>query len=140
MFSHETHLISRVVTPICLLTAGSSLYYLLEVLVRGWSHWSMAVCGGLCLLCIYDMNRRLSRAPLLFRALLGAGIITAVELMAGCLLNVWLGLNIWDYSGHTAHLWGQISLYASVRWFFLCLPVCGVCGLMKRYVFEYRAT
>lgn len=130
--------LSRAMAPVFLLTAGSSLYYLLEVLARGWSHWTMAVCGGLCLLLIYYMNRRLTRLPLLLRAASGALIITAVELAAGCFLNLGLGLAIWDYSGRAAHLWGQICLYASARWFLLCIPVCAGCGFVERHVFGDR--
>lgn len=127
--------ISRMTAPVFLLAAGGSLYYLLEVLLRGWSHWTMAVCGGLCLLFIYYMNSRLTQISLLLRAALGALIITAVELAAGYLLNIRLGLAIWDYSIYSAHLWGQICVFASVRWFLLCIPVCAGCGLMEKYVF-----
>ncbi len=127
--------VSRLTAPVFLLAAGSSLYYLLEVLMRGFSHWTMAVCGGLCLLFIYYMNRRMIKVSLLLRTVLGAAIITAVELAAGCLLNLGLGLDIWDYSGHAAHLWGQICLYASARWFLLCIPVCAGCGWLERHVF-----
>lgn len=126
---------TRIAAPVCLLSAGGSLYYLLEVLLRGFSHWTMAVCGGLCLLTIYYVNNRLLQVPLLLRAVLAAVIITAVELVAGCILNLWLGMAIWDYSGYSAHLWGQISLYASVRWILLCIPVCAGCGWVERHVF-----
>ncbi len=135
--THEnTSAPARFAAPVFLLSAGSSLYYLLEVLLRGFSHWTMAVCGGLCLLLIYYMNRRLTSEPLIFRALLGALIITAVELVAGCILNLWLGMAIWDYSVHSAHLWGQISLYASARWVLLCIPVSAGCGWVERHVFR----
>ncbi len=136
MHRTEKLTVSRLAAPVFLLTAGSSLYYLLEVLLRGFSHWTMAVCGGLCLLAIYYMNSRLIEFPLLLRASLAAAIITVVELAAGCLLNLGLGLNIWDYSGRAAHLWGQICLYASARWFLLSIPVCAGCGWMERHVFD----
>ena len=132
---HENAIVIRFAAPVFLLAAGSSLYYLLEILVRGWSHWTMAVCGGLCLLFIYYMNSSLAGAPLLLRAVLAAVIITAVELAAGCLLNLGLGLSIWDYSSHRFHLWGQISLYASARWVLLSIPVCAGCGWLESHVF-----
>ncbi len=125
----------RLTTPAFLLAAGSSLYYLLEYLLRGWSHWTMAVCGGICLLAIYYMNVRLADTPLLWRAAVGALIITAVELAAGYLLNIRLHLHIWDYSQHAGHFLGQISPYASVRWFLLCIPVSWGCRLLDRFVF-----
>ena len=135
MLHENTPSPSRFVAPVFLLSAGGSLYYLLEILLRGFSHWTMAVCGGLCLLFIYYMNSRLAQSSLLLRAALAALIITAVELAAGCLLNLGLGLSIWDYSSHRFHLWGQISLYASARWILLCIPVCLGCGWVERHVF-----
>lgn len=128
--------LAALLAPLFLLVAGGTLYYLLEVTVRGWSHWSMAICGGICLLGIYYMNRALDDTPLLLRAALGALLITAVELAAGCIVNLALGWRIWDYSAHFPHLWGQICLYASVRWVVLCIPVCLGCTALRRFVFE----
>ncbi len=128
--------LSALLAPLFLLVAGGTLYYLLEVTVRGWSHWSMAICGGICLLGIYYMNRALDDTPLLLRAALGALLITAVELAAGCIVNLTLGWRVWDYSMHPPHLWGQICLYASARWVILCVPVCLGCTALRRFVFE----
>ena len=127
--------LSPLLAPLFLLVAGGTLYYLLEVAVRGWSHWSMAICGGFCLLGIYYMNRALDDTPLLLRAALGALLITAVELAAGCIVNLALGWRVWDYSMHPPHLWGQICLYASARWVILCIPVCLGCTALRRFVF-----
>ena len=33
--------------------AGGLLYGLIEILWRGWTHWSMVLCGGLCFLVMY---------------------------------------------------------------------------------------
>ena len=135
MTESPSRIYSRACAPVCLTAAGGSLYYLLEILLRGFSHWTMAVCGGICLASIYYLDRALRESPLLLRAALGAAVITVVELAAGCLLNLHLGLAIWDYSLHRHHLWGQISIYASARWFLLCIPVCAGCGLLEKYVF-----
>lgn len=132
---HTAQSLGTPLTLACLLAAGGSLYYLLEYTLRGWSHWTMAICGGICLACIYYANHFLGSTPLLLRAAVGALIITVVELLAGYLLNVGLGMEIWDYSHHAVNLGGQISLYASARWFLLCIPVCLGCGVLERYVF-----
>lgn len=128
--------VARICFPLCLTAAGGALYYLIEVLFRGFSHWTMAICGGLCLTAIFYLSRALHRLPLILRALLATAVITAVELAAGYLLNIRLGMAIWDYSRHSHNLWGQISLYASTRWFLLCIPVCGVCRLLERLIFR----
>ena len=117
------------------LLCGGVLYYMLELLWRGRSHWSMALCGGLCFWFLYRMNRAYPRVPLPLRALGGALIITAVELIAGCILNLGLGLAVWDYSDMPLHFLGQICLPFSIIWFLLCFPISGLAYLIRRTVF-----
>lgn len=111
---------------------GATGYYALEVAFRGHSHWSMAICGGLCLCLIFLANRRLLRLPLLLRALVGALIITAVEFAAGCLLNLHLGWHVWDYSSLPYNLWGQIAPLYSALWFALSIPICLSFSLVEK--------
>ena len=51
------------------------------------------------------------------------GRATAAELAAGLVLNVWLGLGIWDYSGLFGNLWGQICPQFWALWCLLAGPV-----------------
>lgn len=113
-----------------LLAVGAGGYYIAEVLFRGYSHWTMAVCGGVCLLSIYHINKKMSGRGILIRALAGAGMITAVELICGCIVNLALEWNVWDYSHTPLNLWGQICLPFSLLWFAVCIPVCAVCSKM----------
>ena len=115
-----------------LLTVGGVGYFAIELAFRGFSHWSMAICGGVCLDAIYHMNRRWSKKPILLRAAAGAGIITAVELVCGCLVNLTFGLGVWDYSHLPLNLLGQICLPFSLLWCALCLPVCAVCSFVDQ--------
>jgi hypothetical protein len=91
---------------------GGVVYFSIEVLWRGWSHVTMAVCGALCLLFFYYMEEKIEfrRLPLLFKAAAGGIFITAVELLAGIVLNKILKLGIWDYSHMDFNLLGQISI------------------------------
>ena len=114
-----------------LLLVGGVGYYAIELAFRGRSHWSMALCGGICLSAIYHLNRRLRRRPLLLRACLGALIITAVEFCCGCIVNLSLGWRIWDYSRMPFQLLGQICLPFSLLWVALCLPVCAICSFIE---------
>lgn len=118
-----------------LLLCGGVLYYGAEVAFRGWSHWSMAVCGGLALLFLYRFNERWPRLSLPLRAFIGALAVTALEFCAGCVFNLWLGMKIWDYSNLPLQLLGQICLPFSVIWFAACFPVCGFCRLLRRKLF-----
>ena len=103
---------------------GGCGYYLMEILYRGHSHWSMAVCGGVCLLGICFINRRFLRLHAIFRAGLCALFITAVEFLTGCIVNLWLGLNVWSYNARPLNFMGQICLDFSLLWFILSLALC----------------
>ena len=101
--------------PLLLLCGGVG-YYGIETFFRGYSHWSMAICGAICFLGIYRINERWLFLPLWVRAIICAGLITSVELAAGCILNLWLGLGVWNYSEVPLNLWGQICLPFSLLW------------------------
>lgn len=120
--------LSKVFRDISLFCVGAFGYYGLEVLFRGYSHWSMALCGGLCLLSIYYMNRKLAKIKLAARALGGALIITAVELICGLIVNILLKWRVWDYSHMPMNLFGQICLPFTLLWFAMCIPICFVLG------------
>lgn len=58
--------------------------------------------------------------PLWLQAVVCAALVTLVEFCAGCVLNLWLGLDIWDYSALPLHLYGQVCLPFSLAWWVLC--------------------
>ncbi|MGB4440459.1 MAG: hypothetical protein WBJ13_14835 [Sedimentibacter sp.] len=106
-----------------LLAIGGLLYYLVEMLWRGYSHISMFVVGGICFILIGLINEHLSfQTPLWKQQLIAAVFVAGIEFIAGVILNVWLHLNIWDYSILPFDLLGQISLQYSILWFLLSLP------------------
>lgn len=111
---------------------GGIGYYLMEVAFRGYSHWTMGLCGGICLVGIYFINKKFSHLYAPIRAVMCAGLITAVEFLAGCILNLWLGLGIWDYSSLKFHLLGQVSLLFSCIWFAISLVICIVFSKIKQ--------
>lgn len=110
---------------------GSVIYSLLEIIWRGYTHWTMALTGGFCLSCIYAFNDRVPRAKLWQKCLVGTGVITASEFGVGMLVNRTLHWNVWDYSDMPMNLCGQICPVYSLLWFLLCIPAVGVCSAMK---------
>lgn len=102
---------------------GSFGYSLIEILWRGFTHWTMALTGGLCFLLIYRIDGRHAAERLPAKCLRGACCITAVEFLVGCLVNLKLKWKIWDYSDLFGNLLGQVCPLYSVLWFFLCIPV-----------------
>ena len=80
--------------------ALGAAYVVFETLFRGYSHPSMFVVGGLCGVLVGAINQapRFYRAPVIVQSVIGAVIVLAVEFVSGCVLNLWLGLDVWDYS------------------------------------------
>ncbi len=107
---------------------GASGYSLLEVLWRGYTHWTMSLTGGFCFLIIYLLNGILSSESMLFRSFVGACTITAVEFIVGITVNLILKWNVWDYSKVPFNLVGQVCLPYSVLWFLLCIPIIIICN------------
>lgn len=87
----------------------------LELLWRGRSHSSMFLAGGSCFLLLGGVERKLSRYPRAIRAAAGAGVITAVELATGLLINRQYA--VWDYRQMPLNLAGQICLPFSLLWY-----------------------
>lgn len=103
-----------------LAVTGGLLYVLLELLWRGRSHWTMFALGGLCFVALGLINEVLTwDMPLWQQMLLGACIVTALEFLTGCVVNLWLGWDVWDYSNLPGNILGQIS----PQFFALWLPV-----------------
>ena len=94
-------------------------YYLLEILWRGHSHITMFFVGGLCGLLIGLINEYTPKMPIILQMTIGTIIVTLFELITGYILNIKLGLNIWDYSNLMFNYKGQISLIFSILWFLL---------------------
>ena len=104
----------------CLFCIGGFLYNIIEVLWRGYSHWTMFFVGGACFNLIGRIHT-LCRKGLFQRCTLCALAVTAVEFVSGCLFNLKMKLNVWDYSGMFFNIKGQVCLLYSVLWGFLSL-------------------
>ncbi len=126
----------RIAEAAIVYTIGSLGYCLIEVLWRGYTHWSMAITGGICFFLLYQINARFAHRPLLWRCLAGAVTVTAVEFVVGCVVNLMLGWAVWDYSQMPMQLLGQVCLPFFLLWFLLCIPVLGMAGVLRNHVFK----
>lgn len=99
------------------------LYICLELLYRGRTHISMFFVGGLCGVLIGLINDNTPDIPLFYQCILGTTIVTLIEFISGCYLNIYLGLGVWDYSHVPFNLLGQVCLPFSIIWMFLSIPV-----------------
>ena len=109
---------------------GGVVYAILEVLWRGYPHWSMVLTGALCAAMLYPIRR--IGVPLVVRCLFGTVCITLTELAVGCVVNLWWKLDVWDYSAMPFHLWGQICPAYAALWFCLCPPAFWLCGQIRK--------
>ncbi len=115
-------LCNRTLKYILLFFVGGYSYSGLELLFRGYSHISMLIAGGICFILIGLINEVFHRKiSLISQMVISAFLITAVEFIAGLVVNVWLGLNIWDYSELPYNFMGQICLLYTNIWFVLSL-------------------
>ena len=100
---------------------GGSVYVGLELLWRGRSHISMYGAGGLSFLLLGKLGEK--KLPLPLRA--AAGIITAVELGTGLIVN--RDYRVWDYRQRRGNFLGQICPEYCALWGLLSL------GAMEAY-------
>ena len=86
----------------------------------------MFFAGGTCFLLL----GKLKPLPPWAKAVVGAGIITAVELAAGLLIN--RKYTVWDYRNAPFNFMGQICLPYSLLWMPVALAGIELYGLLDR--------
>ena len=102
-------------------------YFVLEGLYRfvlkggERPHIAMLAVGGLCCLVVGYINQipRFYHSPVWVQSLIGTAATLGIEYASGCVLNLWLGLGIWDYTGVVGNIHGQVCLPFAVAWFLL---------------------
>lgn len=115
--------------------AGAIIYMAIEVMYRGFTHWSMGILGGLSLVLIGLIDEVSEKEiPLLVQAPIASMIITLLEYYTGCIVNIRLGWNIWDYSNLPWNVDGQVCLLFSLIWMVLG-AVAVVIDNYMRYIF-----
>ena len=110
---------------------GAVCYGLIEIVWRGWTHWSMFFTGGACFVALYRVFAKIAHFSMLMRCFIGGAVITAFEFCSGCIFNKWLKLKVWDYSDRPFNLKGQICPLYSFMWMLLCIPVNAVCKRLR---------
>ena len=95
---------------------AGGIYLLIELAWRGYTHWSMLPLAAVIFVCAGLLDERENPPPFWAQVIIGAAIATALELAAGLILNVWLGLGVWDYSHLPGNLWGQICPQFTLAW------------------------
>lgn len=116
---------------------GGCVYFLIELLWRGHSHWTMVVMGGVCFILIGDINEFIPwNMPLILQGGIGSAVITSMELVCGVILNIWLKLDIWDYSTMPFNFLGQICLPFSLLWVALSIAAVILDDWLRYWLFK----
>jgi uncharacterized membrane protein len=120
-----------------LFLTGGFAYGTVEIISRGYSHISMFIAGGICFILIGLLNEGYRwNMSLVTQMAVSAIIITVVEFVIGLIVNVWLKLNVWDYSDRPYNLMGQVCPLNSIYWFFLSLLAILMDDYLRYYIFK----
>ena len=111
---------------------GGTVYMTLEFLWRGRSHGSMFLLGGLCFLLLGVLGGRFLGLPLWVKVVLGAAMITVLELLTGLAVNRQYA--VWDYRSMPFQFMGQICLPFSLLWMPLSLAGMQIYRAVSRWL------
>lgn len=126
----------KAIRPLILFVIGGLLYLLIELVFRGHTHWTMFFVGGLCFVLVGAINEVIPwDTPLVIQCVIGGVIITAVEFVSGCIINLWLGWAVWDYRDMPFNLLGQICLPFSLLWVLISAIAIVVDDYIRYYLF-----
>lgn len=101
------------------------VYFTLEGFWRGSANIIMLFIGGLCALLIGLLNEypQYYKLKIYQQSLIGTLIVLIIEFTSGIFFNVYLSLNLWNYSDTWGNLYGQICIPYAILWFIL-VPFC----------------
>ena len=102
---------------------GGGVYIIIEILYRGYSHWSMAIAGGVSFLLLHGLFSKFSGMHMILKLVACLIIISSVEFLVGYIVNMRFRWNIWDYSNHRYNLCGQVCLRYSLTWALFAIPI-----------------
>lgn len=109
-------------------------YSIIEILWRGYTHPSMILVGGLCGLLIGLLNERNKKANIIKQMVMSMAIVTLFEFIFGCFLNLYMNLNVWDYSDMKFNILGQICPQFAIAWFFLSYAVIKLDDILRDFL------
>lgn len=97
----------------------------------------MFFLGGVCFIAIGAINELFPWSlGFVWQSLIGAALVTALELVSGIILNLWLGLGVWDYSTMPCNLWGQICIPYSMAWVALSAVAIVIDDWLRHILFD----
>lgn len=130
-------IIANIIKELMLFTFGGAVYVLIECLWRGYSHPTMFIVGGICFVIVGLLNEMFTEEmSLLTQSVIGSIIITIVEFISGYILNIKLGMNVWNYSNMPLNVMGQICLPFFLLWIIIAGFAVVVDDIFREVIFS----
>ena len=108
-------------------------YFIVETIWKGHiTHWSMFVLAGIIGLLIGGINEYIPwEMPFWQQCGIGMILATIGEGLTGLIVNIWLKLNVWNYSNTFLNFfYHQCSVPFCIAWFILS----GICIIIDDYI------
>lgn len=116
---------------------GGIVYVIIELIYRGYSHWTMFLVSAISFILIGLINEFISWDMKLWKQMLiGSAIVTAMEFISGYIINIKLGWHVWDYSTIPFNVMGQVCIPFSIIWFFISLIAIVADDYLRYWLFD----
>ena len=132
--------LKKIIFGLELFLYGGTIYSLIEIAWRGRTHPTMFIVGGLGFMFLYNISMTLGIKSRLMRCALGAFCITLLELGSGIIINIYLGMEVWDYSARPFNFLGQICLLYCLLWFLLSFAFDEIFSFIKKKQIDFHAS
>lgn len=132
-------IISTIYKYLFLFLLGGFAYFYIEILFRGYSHFSMIICGGSAFVLCGMLNQVIPyKLSFLTQIILSSLIITILEFITGYIVNIKLGWMVWDYSNLPYNLMGQVCPAFTILWFLLSVFIILIDDLVRWKIFDEK--
>ena len=132
-------LLKKLSESLFLWVLGGTIYYIIEMIFRGFSHWSMFILGGLCMLFFGKQGLWTEWEDPLWRQVMRCTIfVTAGEFITGIFVNKLMGWNVWDYSDQPLNLFGQICVPFIILFSGLCVIGLYISGYLLYWIYKEK--
>lgn len=118
------------------LALGGTIYYTFEMAFRGFSHWSMFLLGGICMVFIAQQGLWVQWKDPLWRQVLRCVLfVVSAEFITGIIVNKWMNWAVWDYSDQPFQLFGQICGPFAIIFSGLCVLALFMSGYLLYWLY-----
>ncbi|MDE6026433.1 MAG: putative ABC transporter permease [Lachnospiraceae bacterium] len=130
--------VKKLIRHFVLWITGGIAYFYIEIIFRGFSHYSMIICGGFCFLLVGEIGVDIlySGQPFYILKIMGlaALVITTLEFFTGIIVNKIFQLGVWDYSTVRGNIMGQVCLPYTFLWGVLGLVCVYITDMIDRFI------